>query len=321
MKVILSSKKYNFLIKWGVLVISLSFILSTIEQLFIENTSVNETSIRNNFFGDYSSKYHYLILFILGIFIGPLFEEAIFRGNFLRNKIFKSLSLFCLVLFVGFFYFESNFLVVGMLILYLVSIFSLRKKESEIKFKIALVLNALLFSLVHNDIEDYFYFSTFSYSIQRLGIAFILLWITLNYNLLCSFIFHSLWNTIFFSLVFLTLMFPNDLKHKAETKNLEVTWEAVGFLNNQKFESEDSLTYVYKTYLLKDVLNTSSFIVGEIDEKTRKKINKFEIEDKTSRYDIIIKFKDSSLYRNGNLYLESFLNILEEEKLIKLKNE
>ena len=113
MKVILSSKKYNFLIKWGVLVISLSFILSTIEQLFIENTSVNETSIRNNFFGDYSSKYHYLILFILGIFIGPLFEEAIFRGNFLRNKIFKSLSLFCLVLFVGFFYFESNFLVAG----------------------------------------------------------------------------------------------------------------------------------------------------------------------------------------------------------------
>jgi len=320
MKIISPSKKYNFLIKWGVLFVLLSIVLSIVEQLFVETVSVNENTVLNNFFGNHRSKIQYLFLIIFGIFIAPLYEEVIFRGNFVKNKLIKSISLVGLVI-VGSIYSLDNYLIFGCLVIYLLSFFLLKKKRSENRFKTVLVLNAILFSIMHNKITDYENFSVFFHSLQRLGIAFVLLWVTLNYKLIYSMIIHSLWNTTLFSLAFLSLMFPDNLEHKTENENLEVTWKTVNIFNNDRFESKDSLTYIYKTYLLKDVLSTSSIIVGEIDEKTKNKINKFEIEDKTARYNIIIKLKDSSLYKNGNLYLESFLNILEEEKLIKPKSE
>lgn len=299
------NKKYNFLLKWGVIIIPLSIIILLIENQFVDDLK-GGVSTYNNFFGVDRPKIMYVLFFLLGALLAPIYEEIIFRGNFIKNKVFKLISLGCLII-VGLIYSLNNYLIFGFLGIYLISFFLSKKKQSETRFKTVLVLNAILFSIMHNTIADYENFSTFSHSLQRLGIAFILLWITLNYKLIYSMIAHSIWNTILFSLVFYILVFPNDTVHQVENENLEVTWKTVNMFNNSRFESKDSLKYVYQTYLLKDVLKTSYLVSGEIDKKKNlEKSNTFKINDKTARYDFTIKLKDSTLQKKVQYQIKAF---------------
>lgn len=298
------NKKKNWLIKWGIFLVPLSFICQITYTFFVGYNNM-ELPISE------STKSVQILVFtyFFGFLIVPFYEEFMFRGFLLKNKWLAFLSLTSAFFLIVVLYESWVYLFGFYLVLFL--LWYKKGRGTTSIFNLLLIGNAFLFSLLHFDLTDLQSPVVLFQIFFIIGLAFICQWLTINYNLLRAIIFHGTWNFIALSLSFIPLQFPDDTKHVVENNKIKITWQ-----ETELFGRKNILTYdtpykaTYKTYLLKGIIDTE-------DKKTNQLKDNYIQKDTDKRYNVQVLLKDTLLWQSHYLYAKEALKLLEKEGLLK----
>lgn len=253
------------------------------------------------------TKASFPVFLFIAIILAPIFEELSFRGGFVQSKILRATSLIGLV---ALFFITQSYLTKVITLIYLVLlIVSFFKKEVSLLVPLAL-LNAFLFALFHLDTDHLISWNALAGFSFRSAFAFFAIWICINFNLLKSILFHSVWNLSLMLVFSYSLFFPDETIQHYENDNIQVTWNRT----SKKFHGEvnfPTMNHIKATnceapFLLKSVLWSDS---------TASKTNHLLPSEPFMGYDFEIKLKDT-LSKRPNLYQPIKQFLLDEELLL-----
>lgn len=133
-------------------------------------------------------------LLIFGVVVAPVFEELAFRGYLTNNKTNLKVSILFLPLYIIAAGYNPVSLILMIVFdgLFVVNL----KKDKRLVKDWMIVVNSLLFSLVHYKVSDFSDISLMAPMLFQFTIALVLSWIVINYSLTRSMIVHALWNGI-----------------------------------------------------------------------------------------------------------------------------
>lgn len=304
----LSNKKHNWALKTGIPadvipVFALLFLVIANPDLFVEFYKETESDY---FFG---SKLAFLSSLIWMAFIAPVYEEMVFDGAFLKNKALQVIGYVGLIAFT--LYFNISIYSVGLLVLFLVlSYLYCRKTKSEKIQNLRIIVNALLFSVIHldfpNDVDWLFFVSLLS----RFGGHLLSLWLVLNYKLIYGILYHVIWNTVLaIGILFATDFNPQPGKLRIiENDVLKIEYQEAADFNEKRIRLGNPHHWKYRS-------------VG-IDEIYYWFPNRYAIEEKyvpkkpALIYNFDVYIKDSSLVDNRKILQSQFIELLIKDSLI-----
>ncbi|WP_338732430.1 hypothetical protein [Mangrovimonas cancribranchiae] len=210
----LKSKKNNWLITLGLAMLALG-VLTLIYSYFFSPASESSYLI---------SKYTsvpYFVFLLVAIIGAPIIEELSFRGGFSKSKIIKTLSIIGLISLL---IITKNTITKIFTLIYLcVLIISFYKRNKLLEINLFL-LNALIFSFFHLNVEELFTALSLAGFSFRFSFALFAIWICLNFNLFKSILFHAVWNTILMASISVMIFFPDKTINHYEDNNIKVTW-------------------------------------------------------------------------------------------------
>lgn len=136
------------------LVLKLVPFFSLIIFFFIFSDTVEKyINLETNDFSFLGSKEKFIISLFWSALIAPIYEEVIFDGAFLKNKIFKWISYLGLLGFTLYFN-RSVYSLLLLILFYVIAYFN--KKSGDDRYKTYMILtNAMLFSAVHINFFDF----------------------------------------------------------------------------------------------------------------------------------------------------------------------
>ncbi|TRO65607.1 CPBP family intramembrane glutamic endopeptidase [Christiangramia sabulilitoris] len=162
------------------------------------------------------------VMMFAAIIVAPLFEELFFRGFFTGKNWLKWTGVTGLFLFVllG----ELNLLAIGLLLGFLTCYFAYVKFQINSFYDFAILLNILLFTVVHYKMEELIDPDLFFLAFFQFGLGAIFTWLVLNYGILKSILFHSAWNGTMMIIMLLAIQYPGEELHKYENSRVYVEW-------------------------------------------------------------------------------------------------
>lgn len=272
-----------FLLKSGVVVFCCTLIIFSIILIF-DDSKFNDLSrsvVSINFFA------FALTLLV----IAPIFEEIIFRGAFLKQKIFTFISFLGILVYI---IVTNNYYLI---LLLLITIYLFAK---GLKFtKTFYFTNAILFSLVHYQIND---FNTFYHIIPmffQFSLGLVLTWVVLNFNLLKSIIIHFCFNLIIVLVMIVPLQFPDQNKHIQKHNGFVIEWQKVPLINMDKkmILVEQNGDYIYA-----DNITIHEFF----------KLNDLDFKDISPNQDYLFYKLKINIYQKEKTELKLDENIIKE---------
>lgn len=214
-------RKDNYLLFTGLILLFFAIVAQNLIQYYLP-----EKLPSTDRFGDFENIF---IIFFAAIIYAPIVEELVFRGYFLKKKIYTYLFFAGAVFFI-----IQSETYYAFVVLFLLAILEFVIKTQR-KTKIIYFLSTLLFALIHYKASHF----TNVYSIIpvffQFSIGLMLLWITINYNLFKSMLFHFCVNFFVIGSLILALQFPNE-KVKTITENeLVLTYHKTPVIGNENF--------------------------------------------------------------------------------------
>jgi membrane protease YdiL (CAAX protease family) len=206
----------------------------------------DEQEILNS--GRSQNKIPFFLLFFTGILIAPIVEEFLFRGLFIKHKIKKIIALLFPV--VLFFYMSTNFSNFSKLLFLLLGVVSsailiAEKEKTRVGFYYLVIISSFLFSIVHYKQEDFKSLSALSMMISQFSFALASVWITLNFGLFKSIVFHFFHNLILLFIALYGYQMVDVTQKKYENESLVLVWK-----KNKILDEEAGLVKREKTKLI-----------------------------------------------------------------------
>lgn len=235
------NNKYSdsILLLSGVIFLIIAGLLIVLNESYFATLAVNTESLS------------FLWLGLGAVFIAPFIEGFIFRGYFTRSKVLKSvqfIGIFAYMVIVNSFEF-SIAAVLYLLILVLRDTYKIKINRNVVYFG-----NAFLFAFAQFQSYDSNNFFSLIPMIFQFSIGLILIWVTLNFNLIKSIAVHCGYCFLIVLIIFLTLQFPNKTMNKVSSENYEIEWQKTPIWN----------TSGVKINLSKDSLSTENYSIAEI---------------------------------------------------------
>ena len=216
-----ANKKNNYLLKVGAGIFFCTTILYSIINYY--DATLIESKDK---FGDFDS---ILLIFFSVIIIAPILEELIFRGFFLKKKIFTYLFFGGGILFT---FIAQTYYVIILLFIIGVLDFGFKINRNS---KIIYFLNSLFFALIHYNLDVF----TNIYSIIpvffQFSVGLILIWITINYSLIKSMIFHLFFNFLIVGSLLFALQFPDTKVNTIKDNNIVFTYHKTPVIGKEIF--------------------------------------------------------------------------------------
>ena len=185
------------------------------------------------------------VLLLAGIIFAPLFEEFAFRGIFVNTKKTIWVSAILSTVFLAISY--KNYYAIAIFILYVISYLMYRRNNSNLTFKIFAILNAVFFGVVHYKVDDFTSIEKGFIILFQISIGFLLIWVTINFNLLRSMIVHAVYNSIAFSFLLIAVQFPDTEMHYYEDENIKVEWQRTPYFQSHSSVSSSADSLVVKS--------------------------------------------------------------------------
>lgn len=291
------NKKHNWLLMLSIF----CFVLFTIFY-FVYGISGNNSRSKN------FVQFNFLLLAISSTLVAPICEEIVFRGFFSNKKYLKITSLLLSIVIVFYIFLENFGVIVGCLfLLVVISLVTVYHKKLKYPFLILTAnLSALVFSLIHWKSEDFAYFSTAYLLLSQLGLAYLLTWITVNWNLLRSILFHCAYNTSLFFVGTFELFIVDETKNQIINEKNHINWNKVSILSRTSSLFNSDSTY--------------EFVSADLLE-----INKIYLNKKLDNYKLVnnpfqkynISFETQDKIKSKDSLQAAFIEALLEAKLIK----
>ncbi|MFD1285964.1 type II CAAX prenyl endopeptidase Rce1 family protein [Mesonia ostreae] len=218
------------------LVLKLVPFFSLIIFFFIFSDTVEKyINLETNDFSFLGSKEKFIISLFWSALIAPIYEEVIFDGAFLKNKIFKWISYLGLLGFTLYFN-RSVYSLLLLILFYVIAYFN--KKSGDDRYKTYIILtNAMLFSAVHINFFDFNTLTPISLA-SRFGGHLLALWLVVNYKLIYAIFLHIFWNT---SLILIGLFADNPLSEVKEIESIyyQNNYIHIKYNESPNFQSEN----------------------------------------------------------------------------------
>lgn len=241
--------------------------------------------------------------------LAPILEELIFRAPIIFNN--KRWKVFFLILFVVLVVFSITSISLRSLSITLwFSVVIVSKFFLKSKTKNLLIWSSILaFSISHLPIEAFFSYHTLVLFIFFFASSCLLTWVILNYGLLKSILFHSMYNLVSFIIYLSILNYSYDdsfAKECVENQNTCIEWK-----QNPIFKSSQSKIEYNESFLsvsngrIKNVLDLLTTLDFE-------NYNYIIVNDLKIKYDIKIYREDYD-----KLHDSEILSSLEKSGLIK----
>ena len=267
--------KENNILLWGIIFFSVGILLNIIiDTHFYKNESSSRMKFFENFF----------LNSLIAIILIPPIEELTFRGLFYRSKlkIFFYIGSFLFILVTKNFY--LLFFLVACIILVEKKLFQKTKQNNSIVY----IITSLIFALVHYRLSDFKSISTIITCLCQFGVSFVLIWITINFGLKKSILFHSFYNFILLFPVFISLQFFTS-QYKSKYNNYELICNQTPILNrSSSFEWKNNLPQA-KNMTLEDfylsVCNDDTIKIANSDLKIKYDIKIINKENTNQNFD------------------------------------
>lgn len=257
------------------------------------------------------SKSTFLISLLWMSFVAPIYEEIIFDGAFLKNKIFKIVS------YVGLLFFTlkfnlSPYSLFFLCFFYLFSYLNYKSSGSIRKYKtLMIIFNSLLFSMIHLNIHHLSAVSPISL-FSRFGGHLLALWLVLNYKLIYAIFFHILWNSSLAVILFFSADKTN-VENKTETLENEIVkmeYKKANNFTSMSMSFSDDYYWVLSSSKISDLMSIKFINKDSI-------LNNYDIN--SQRYDFKITIKDTSAVENRILIQNHILNLMAKDSLVVKK--
>lgn len=292
----LNKYKENKLLTYGTSFFTCSYII-LFAYAFLIAQNTNETTNEIT-----------IIPLLFGIIIAPLLEELIFRGIFVKRKIFIWLYIGGVIYYI---IALKSIITIPVFIIHLRILFLQRDNNIQAHTSLSYYLNAFIFSLIHYNISDGFDFISIMQIGIRFGIGLMLIWLVINFNLITSIIAHSFYNFFIFSLQLIAYQAGSlDAVKTAHTDNYKIEWnKPQGFFSLEKITfNKDTLTMQNQTFdnfLIYNGINTDNIDSIQLAPSFS-----------TSKYNIILIKKDSLV---SNLEEKQIIELLLKAKILNKK--
>ena len=217
-------------------------ILEITSILYFTFYKINLNTIETLTFSSISEYWGFLVKLI---FIAPVIEELIFDSAYLKNKIFKILSLLIICLLTVF-VIDFDFLDLFFLVLYIISYLIYFKYKKQFYLTLSLLFNAFLFATWHLDIsnlnqEGLTWFISF---LSRFGGHLLALWLVINFNILLAILYHFIWNLSVALILVISnkdYYMPQGELRKIHNKNFHIEYQETSLISKYKLEYNDSI--------------------------------------------------------------------------------
>lgn len=240
------------------------------------------------------------LLIIISLIIAPIFEEITFRSSFTKFKYSFILSIVCIF---GYILTTKNYYLSFFLILF-IFLFVLQKLiKMNVNRFLFYVTNSILFSLIHYKITDFHNFITIIPMFFQFSVGLILIWITLNFGLIKSMLFHFFYNFIFVLVLFCTLQFPDATSQTIEHNESSLTWNKTPIFNGEGTKTIipndheiEAKSISVTDFLILNNLNKDNLLINEdylmhynikIKSNNKKKLKKEDIIQLLIKADLI----------------------------------
>jgi membrane protease YdiL (CAAX protease family) len=249
--------------------------------------------------------------FILGaLFLGPVVEEIFFRGFFADNKYLKGVAYMGMIFLL--FLNISTYLIIVLTIFFLVLFSFFNLKGSQKFLNLAMILNSLIFSLYHYDLDSFFDVTNY-YILLHFSIGLFLTWITINYNIFKGIVIHFIWNAIVISFILFSLQTPDEYMQNFENDLLHVEWKRTPRFDQRnitvKFESEGIMaTHVEarELYKMTNINKHQKSKTRILQSEPFMRYNfKIFIKDTTVSQEKMMKYAKAFLLESGLVYIET----------------
>lgn len=247
-----------------------------------------------NKFGDFDN---IILILFSTLLIAPITEELVFRGFFIKKKVFSYLFycgtiIFCII--------SNNYY----LILLLIVLLFLQIIKSQQKY-LYYFFNSLIFALIHYKVHDFNNIFSIIPVFFQLSLGMFLIWITLNYGLIKSIFTHFIINLILLTPMIVVLQFPIKKTHLITFENGSFECQKTSIIGNTKI-------HVTPNYVKAERVTLNQFIKLFQDENLKLTVND---SIRFYRYNITIKTKDKKI--TSDMLKKSLLS----SKLVEVKNE
>lgn len=257
------------------LIVLFIFFSDSIEQY------INSETDDSFFFG---SKEKFIVSVFWTALIAPIYEEIIFDGAFLKNKIYKWIS------YIGLFgftlYFNRSVYSLALLLLFYIFTYLNNARENNSYTIHMIITNALLFSVIHVNFYDLNVFTPISLA-SRFGGHLLALWLVVNYKLIYAIFLHIFWNTF---LMIIALYFDNPLNSVEETELLyyeneyiNVEYNEAPNFQDEKYDFKNDSTWYLQSAKVESLLKIKFINSDSI-------LNLYKAN--SGRYDFNIRFKE-----------------------------
>ncbi len=286
---LIRDKKDNFLLYTGAGILTCTLFL----YLLINYLSPDLIPVSDKF-GDFDN---IVLILLFTLIIAPVTEEIIFRGIFLKKKIFKYLFYFGSILFITI---TSNYY----LIFFLIAIFYFDFYRKNNFTNVLYLLNSALFALVHYKLSEFSNIFAVLPVFFQFSVGLILIWITINYGLVKSMVAHFLFNFIIIFPLFLVLQFPDTEQKKLKTNDVILEWNKVEIIGWYKIDYSERRISAER-------ISLNSFLDLYPDIKKKVSVN-----DSLRYFKYNIEVKS---VRNSKISEQDLLNALLKTKLVESK--
>lgn len=202
--------KNNYLIYCGIVIfITTAVAYSVIISLYPDLIPPS------NKFGNFDNL---LLIIFMAVIFAPVIEEVIFRGIFTKKKWFVFIFYLggaVMILLTGNYY----------LVIFPAAIFLIYTKIKTYDTAPIYILNSVFFALLHYKLSDFSTVYSLIPIFFQFSLALIMLWITINYRLIWSIVFHFIVNASIIGALMISLQFPNTKQNTLRVNNTVLQWE------------------------------------------------------------------------------------------------
>lgn len=220
------NKKENWLLYIGAGIFSCTFIVYVALTTLLPNYTTNTDK-----FGDFDN---ILIVIISTLIIAPFLEELIFRGIFTQKKLFQFFFYPGTIIMI--IYTKNFYLIFVLLVIFLIFY---QKKTYTIKQ--IFFLNSILFALIHYKLENLSSIYNIVPIFFQFSLAFIFIWVAINFGLKWSILFHFIFNAIIIIPILFLIQFPNEQNHILESNKFTFSWKKTPAIGVSKIHYREKL--------------------------------------------------------------------------------
>ncbi len=183
---------------------------------------------------------NFKLLFFVGLFLAPVFEEVIFRGYFISIRFLKYSFYIGVTLYIAL---TGNWYLLAVLAFYLALDICNSTKILNVNKYCFYILNSILFGLIHYQISDLKSIYTIVPVFFQIGSGLILIWVLLNFGILKSILLHFLLNSILILPVAYELQFPDTKQNVIRHSDFTFTWNKAPIFKKKQIIIDDNKVY------------------------------------------------------------------------------